>query len=344
MKKKLIHYGLVLTLIFGLVGAVPSHAARLPKVLNMATMPPGMIVNAQAVGIADIFGEYTPIKIKVMPSTNEMVWVPMMVTGEIDLGVASALPIRQAYLGSFVFKGIAKKAKVKNFPLRLVTGGSPLRVNFVVRGDDPAKKIPDLKGRRVVSFREGTHFDLYTKARLANGGLSLKDIKPIPAANPIESARAVMEGRADAGDLAVGAPIATEAVAKVKARWLPLDPSPNAVKRMKEFIEVAYVAEVPGGIHIGIPKAQYLMHMDVIFVAREDISEDAIYELTKAIWEHNSELVKKPGLFEWTTDKFLTKEPQLPYHEGAIKFYKEKGIWTEEMADFQKAVLTEEPQ
>ena len=345
MKRQLIICGLVLMLVFGLAGAAPAPAAagELPRVLNMATMPPGMIVNVQAVGIADICGKYTPITIKVMPSTNEMVWVPMTVTGEIDVGIASALPIRQAYLGSFVFKGIAKKAGVKNFPLRLVAGGSPLRVNFVVRGNDPAKKIPDLKGRRVVSFRKGTHFDLYTKARLANAGLTLGDVKQVPAANPIESARAVMAGRADAGDLAVGAPIATEAVAKVKARWLPMDPSPEAVKRMKEFVEVAYVAEVPGGVHIGVPESQYLMHMDVIFVAREDISEAAIYELTKAIWEHNSELVKKPGLFEWTKDKFLTKEPRLPYHMGAIKFYKEKGIWTKEMAEFQEAVLAEKP-
>ena len=112
---------------------------------------------------------------------------------------------------------------------------------------------------------------------------------------------------------------------------------------MKEFVEVAYVEKVPGGIFPGVSEPQYLMHMDVIFVAREDISEDAIYELTKAIWEHNAELVKKPGLMEWTTEKFLTKEPGLPYHEGAIKFYKEIGVWDKKMDKFQKAVLAEKP-
>ena len=345
MKRQFIIVGLALLLTFSMIGvaSTPAVAEKLPRVLNLGTMPPGMIVNAQAVGIADICSKFTPMRIKVMPSTNEMVWIPMTVTGEIDIGVASALPARQSYQGSFVFKGIAKKAGVKSFHLRLITGGSPLRVNFVVRGDDPAQKIPDLRGRRVVTFREGTHFDLYTKARLANGGLTLADVKQVPAANPIESARAVMEGRADAGDLAVGAPIATEAVAKVKARFLPLDPSPEAVKRMKEYVEVAYVKEVPGGVHIGIPEPEYLMHMDTTFVAREDISEAAVYALTKALWEHNAELVKKPGLFEWTKDKFITKQPRLPYHPGAIKFYKEIGLWTSDMEAFQKAVLAERP-
>ena len=323
----------------GSIGAQP----KLPRVLNLATMPPGMIVNAQSVGISDIISKYTPMSIKVMPATNEMAWVPMTITGEIDMGVAGSLAILQAYRGTFVFEGIAKKAKVKSFPLRMVTGGSTIRVNFLVRGDDPAQTISDLKGRKVVTFRKGTHFDSYTKARLANAGMSIKDIIPVPVANPIESARAVIEGRADAGDLAVGAPIATEAVAKVKARWLPVDPSPEAVKRLKAYCETGYVKLVPGGVHIGVPKPQYLMHVDIVFVARPDISKDAIYEITKVLWEHNAELLKRPGLFEWTTETFVTKEPRLPYHVGAIKFYKEKGVWSEEMEDFQREVLAEQP-
>ncbi|MBW1801359.1 MAG: TAXI family TRAP transporter solute-binding subunit [Deltaproteobacteria bacterium] len=335
---------LAMVFIIGLVvGGPVSAAQKLPRILNLATMPPGMIVNAQGVGIADMVSKYTPMSIKVMPATNEMVWMPMTVTGEIDLGVTASLPTWQAYHGTFVFEGIAKKAKVKGFPVRVVTGGSPLRVNFVVRGDDPAKTCADLKGRRVVCFRERTQFDLYTKARLANGGLTIKDVKCVPAANPIESARAVMEGRADAGDLAVGAPIATEAVAKVKARWLSMDPSPEAVKRMKEYIKTAYVAKTPGGVFIGVPEDQYLMNMDVILVAVKSISEAAVYNITKILWERNDELVKRPGLMEWKRERFVTQEPRLPYHEGAIKFYKEKGIWTKEMDEFQKARLAEEP-
>jgi uncharacterized protein len=344
MKKQWIIGGLVMLLIVSVAGVgSAAEGGALPKVLNLATMPPGMIVNAQGVGIADISTKYTPMTIKVSTATNEMAWVPMTATKEIDLGVASSLPIRQAYLGTFVFESIAKKAGVKSFPLRLIGGGAPLLVNFMVRGDDPAQKISDLKGRRVVTFREGTHFDLYNKARLANGGLTLDDVKHVPAANPIESARAVMEGRADAGDVALGAPIVTEAAAKVNARFLPLDPSSKAVKRMKEFVEVAYVAEVPGGIFAGVPEPEYLMHMDTVLVVRDDISETAVYAITKAIWEHNAELVKKPGLMAWKTEKFLTTEPGVPYHEGAIKFYKEIGVWTKKMDKFQKAVLAEKP-
>ena len=51
----------------------------------------------------------------------------------------ASIAARFAFTGTEIFKNIAKKAKVKSFPLRVVTGGAPLRVNFVVRGNDPAK-------------------------------------------------------------------------------------------------------------------------------------------------------------------------------------------------------------
>ncbi len=44
-------------------------------------------------------------------------------------------------------------------------------------------------------------------------------------------------------------------------------------------------------------------------------------------------------LKEWTPDRFVSKEALIPYHPGAIRFYKEKGVWTDEMAKLQEALL-----
>lgn len=343
MKKTLLICLLVLSCCFGL--SINSFAASedLPRILIMGTMPAGTLVNIQGAGISDLISKYTPMNVKIMSVTSEEVWVPMMQTGEIDLGVAVSLTMRNAYLGKAIYKRIAKRVGVKSFPLSLVAVGSPIRIGFLVAGHSPIKKISDLKGKRVAMFAANTAFDLYTKALLANGGVNPKEIKTFPVANPVSATRAVMDRNADACMVAVDAPIVSEAVAKIGAHWLPVDSSSEAVKRMQNVIATAYVGTCPGGEHVGVPKPQKFMYLDVYLVARDNLPEPVVYEVAKTLWSKDAELMKKPMLKEWLTDRFASKYASVAYHPGAIKWYKDKGVWSQELEEMQKKLLAEKP-
>ena len=74
-------------------------------------------------------------------------------------------------------------------------------------------------------------------------------------------------------------------------------------------------------------------------VARADLDDQAVRSLLETVWNHHEKL---PGVFGWmrgwTPDKFVNTAVSIPYHPAAIAFYKEKGVWTNEMARIQSSL------
>jgi len=79
---------------------------------------------------------------------------------------------------------------------------------------------------------------------------------------------------------------------------------------------------------------------DFYFIASENLSEEAVYAITKALWENHKEFPAVHKLFKkCVPGNFVSEKATIPYHPGAIKFYKEKGAWTADMDKLQKELL-----
>lgn len=70
--------------------------------------------------------------------------------------------------------------------------------------------------------------------------------------------------------------------------------------------------------------------LSYLYVAKKDQNPDIVYNITKYTHEHGEKLLKQDdgmGAFP-DPDKFLGQlHPDVPVHEGAYKYYKEKGLW-----------------
>jgi len=311
----------------------------LPRMLTLGTMPVGTSVNMAGSGIAVLVNSHTPMHIKVMPVSNEGVWIPMMSMGEVDLGVGLLTEVEFAMLGQRLWKKAAKSLKIKGFPIRLVALGAKCMMSFNVRGDSPYKTISDLRGARVPQYMPGSGIQDLVLASLASAGLYQDDVTFIQVSNPVEAGKALMDGRLDASYTAPDAPIIMQMVSKVKARYLPHKMDEDAQARVKAVnhqlrIEMAEVT-FPHILEDKIP----LLVFDWALFASPKVSDEAIYEITRTIYENVEELNKKPSLHRWEKKRFCSDKFYVPYHEGAVKYYKEKGLWDDEIEKVQCDLL-----
>jgi TRAP transporter TAXI family solute receptor len=310
----------------------------LPKTISIATHPLGSMFNIIGTAAASVINNHTPIRATVKPMTGPVAWYPLLETKEVDLGVENNWDAEKGYLGESAYE---KLSKGKGFPVRLLAITIPNSISLVVASDSGITKISDLKGKRVAGNFPTPSLQAQTEGILANGGLSFADVKVVPVASPPDGVRAVIEGRADAsGTATLGMPVIEELNARRGARFLPLDPSPAAVKRTKAKYPGYLTKVAPGPGKTGIDKEMYLWGYDIYLVCREDLPEEVVYEITRALWENYKDFAPVHTLLkDWTPDKFVTKEALIPYHPGAIKFYREKGVWTKEMETLQKELL-----
>jgi uncharacterized protein len=307
------------------------------EILNIGTNPTGSSYHIIGAGITTIVEKYTPIKMKVIPMDAAHAWTPLMVSKQIDLGVASNWNGEKAYFGQAMYNELSKG---KGFPVELMFISVPNTIGLVVAKTSDINKISDLKGKRVAGPYPNEAMQLQTESLLANGGLKWSDVKPVPVKSITDGVKAVIDGRADGAEVALGTPVVEELQAKKGARFLPVDPSPEAEKRAKGVYPGYPLKVSPGPGTTGMEKEQYLWAYDNYVVVRKDLSENTVYQIMKALWDHCSELASfHAGLRDLKTGMFVSKEALIPYHAGAIKLYKEKGVWTKDMEALQKKLL-----
>lgn len=322
----------------------PPPAEALPEALTLGTNPIGSLYYAMGAGFAKVIGEHTPMKVEVLPQ-SATVWYPMLKTGEVNFGIAAASDASVAYAGKAIYEEATKGEGYRD--LRIIMHGTPMKMSMVVRGDSGIKTGQDLKGKRV-NLEFGAHFSvrLNQLAMLANFGLTPADVKPGVASSYVEGVRAVIEGRADASEGSVGSAIIEELNATPHgAYFIPLDSSPEAVERMRHieeyhlYVPEYYVTMVKAG-PAGVDEDKYMFAYPIAMVCGQSFSEEAVYNIVKAIWENYEELAPiHPRLKDWTPDRYVTIHGSIPYHRGAIRWYKEVGVWTSEMEEHQQKLL-----
>ena len=83
---------------------------------------------------------------------------------------------------------------------------------------------------------------------------------------------------------------------------------------------------IPAGTYTGVDADAVTVSVRAALVASNEVSEDAVYELLKAMFDNKDALVGKHAKFEALNLEDAVKGMSVPFHAGAKKYYEEQGI------------------
>jgi hypothetical protein len=317
-------------------------AQDVPKVMNLATHGVGSLLNAIGTGLGKVIGSNLDIQVRVMPTAGPGEWLPQISTGEVHMGVLNNYDSKH---GRSATGGYEKALQNKGAPIMLLTSGTRNLLGPIVGADSDIKSCADFKGKRaVVRYTGSAGITAQGSAILANCGLADSDVKSVPVAGgPDKGIQAVIDGSVDiSSSAAVGMGIIAELDAKRGARFVSLDPSPAAWARFTEHFPAAPRLVEPGPGRVGIKEPVYLAEYPFYLVAGASLSEEAAYRVVKVLWEKNAELFPMHArLKAWVKEGYVDENATIPYHPGAVKFYKEVGAWPPAMEAVQAKLLSQ---
>jgi TRAP-type uncharacterized transport system substrate-binding protein len=148
-------------------------------------------------------------------------------------------------------------------------------------------------------------------------------------AHVVRAADDFMQGKIEASTFAVGAGKVSEVDAKVGGiRWLNLSATPEAEKRLKAVMPTAYYNSLePAKNLVGVVGPTKIVFEDYLVITGTQLSDDAAYKVAKLLYEDQAKLAAITRPWSRYKPADLSRDNGIPFHPGAIKFYKEKGIW-----------------
>lgn len=272
------------------------------------------IVNAK-------FDEYK-LKVTVESTGGSVFNINAVLSGDIEFGIAQSDRQYEAWEGTSDWASAGPRKD-----LRVVCALHPESITLMAAEDAGIRTIYDLKGKRVNIGDPGSGNRGNAIDALANAGLNWETDIRAEQLKAVESAKLLQDGRIDAYFYTVGHPNGSvmEATAGTrKVRFVPIENVDDLIAKYPFYAK----STIPISMYPNAANTSDVVTYGVkaTLITSAKVPEDIVYAVTKEIFE-NLEAFKAlhPSLAVLTKENMLEGN-SAPYHDGAIKYFKEAGL------------------
>ena len=194
----------------------------------------------------------------------------------------------------------------------------------VVTLDPNIKTVADLAGKNVSIGSAGSGVYFNALDLLGAYGLTEDDITPTYQSFG-DSADSLKNGQIDAAFIVAGAPTTavTDLAATKSVYLVGLDD--EHVDQLLAASPYYTKCVIPADVY-GLPEDVTTVGVAAVILARDNVSEDAIYALTADIFDNAPDLVSSHAKYAEIDKEFGASITSVPYHPGAAKYFAEQGF------------------
>ncbi|MDO8473530.1 MAG: TAXI family TRAP transporter solute-binding subunit [Dehalococcoidia bacterium] len=307
----------------------------LPSIINMPYRT-GAVTGQVTLGLAATIAQNLGVKVALQEVSADLAMFTAMAAKQGDFALAGSTTVfnANAGIGDFLTTGPQQT--------RMIFKGPPQYVVLYTSGKTGIHTFADLKGKRLAYIPASAVVNETTGLMLNAMGLTWDDVKKVNVDSAAASIEALKAGVLDVpvvatypGDQFV------ELAATIGLVILPFTPAPAAEKTFASLRPTNPLANVTKGQFTGVEQDMKLPTSANYVICYSYIDDDLAYQFTRANYAvvENTPVAKDKG---YVKAGAVSLPFVAPYHPGAVRFYKEIGMWTAAFENLQQQLLADE--
>jgi hypothetical protein len=306
-----------------------STDVTLPDSVTITSYDVGSSGHSHLTAISDAFSRAYGTQIRMIPSASGLARVSPLKEGTADIGGRLG---DEAY---FAFEGIEEFATQQWGPQDIQYIFPILNhLGFLVLEDSEFETIEDLKGAKIPYIIGNPSVNIKIESMLAAVDLTYDDVEVVEVTSYADQPTFMAEGQIDASFINHSASSVYEASELHDIRWLDMSVlhDESAIEKVREVYPFGMASDWGQGAMLSEDnKVTFLGGTSYAPAVYGDADPDLVYNWVKALDEQYDVYSQaSAGMTVWKLEEAMPEPLGVPIHEGAVKFFKEKGMWKDE--------------
>ena len=297
---------------------VPAANPDWPKSLTLGTGSPGGVFYVYGETVAKIVTESLKIQVNDSPTQGSVHNVKLVESGGAQLALLTMGVGLQGWNGTGDWTSGQRYRKMRAlFPMY----DTPFQ--FVTLRRSGITTVAQFNNRNVGAGPRAGQGGVYVPAILAASGVVSAKIHH---AGYESVAVDLLDGRSDALVVSGGAPFPALKQVEAKEPLVFVSLTPEQIEAIRKVMPDLTISEIASGVYTSLDKTYTTVGLYTFVIGRDDLPDELVYQLVKAVFENQPRLAKATPVASETIPQNAVKNTFLPFHPGALRYYREIGI------------------